>query len=114
MVPSKLQGSFAVGRPVIYVGGRRCETARWIEESGGGWVVNENDLNGLLGAIQQALDANERRKRGNAALEFARKRFNLSASCMEIAQLLEGNSAIAQPFTLAGKEMFAAETESQM
>ncbi len=31
MVPSKLQGSFAVGRPVLYVGGDRCETARWIQ-----------------------------------------------------------------------------------
>jgi colanic acid biosynthesis glycosyl transferase WcaI len=103
MVPSKLQGSFAVGRPVIYVGGRRCETARWIEESGGGWVVGENDLKGLLGAIEQALDADERRKRGNAALQFARNHFNLSASCARIAQLLEGNVAVPQRFSPAGR-----------
>jgi len=93
MVPSKLQGSFAVGRPVIYVGGRQCETAAWISESGGGWVVDEGDVDGLLGAIQQALNAGERRKRGKAAQEFAREHFQLAKSCLRIVQLLEGQAA---------------------
>jgi glycosyltransferase involved in cell wall biosynthesis len=90
MVPSKLQGSFAVGRPVIYVGGRKCETAVWILESGGGWVVDENDVEGLLKAIQQALDPVERRTRGQAALKFARQNFQSTVTCARIAQLLEG------------------------
>ena len=114
IVPSKLQGSFAVGRPVIYVGGRKCETAVWIQESGGGWVVDENDVEGLLKAIQQALDPVERRKRSNAALQFARKHFNLSASCACIAQLLEGNIAVPQPFSLAGRGVFAGQVKAQL
>lgn len=89
MVPSKLQGSFAVGRPVIYVGSRKCETAVWILESGGGWVVDENDVEGLLKAIQQALDPVERRTRGQAALKFARQNFQTSVTCARMAQLLE-------------------------
>ncbi|MGA9777699.1 MAG: glycosyltransferase family 4 protein [Verrucomicrobiia bacterium] len=113
MVPSKLQGSFAVGRPVIYVGGRKCEIAVWIQESGGGWVIDENDVEGLLKAIQQALDPGERRKRSNAALQFARKHFNLLANCARIAQLLEGNIAVPQPFSLAGRETFAGQAKAK-
>jgi len=89
MVPSKLQGSFAVGRPVLYVGGRDCETALWILQSGGGWVVDENDSPGLLRAIQQASDPEERRRRGHAALEFARGNFLKSASCGRFIEMLE-------------------------
>ncbi len=89
MVPSKLQGSFASGRPVLYVGGDQCETARWIQESGGGWVVAENDMAGLLAAIREALDPLERRKRGRAALNFARQYFEAGLNCTRMAELLE-------------------------
>ena len=89
MVPSKLQGSFAVGRPVLYVGGDNCETALWIRESGGGWVVAENDIEGLLTAVAQALNAEERHRRGRAAWDFARRHFQTSVNCAEMARLLE-------------------------
>lgn len=89
MVPSKLQGSFAVGRPVLYVGGRNCETAAWIEESGGGWVVAENDLAGLLSAIKQASNPGEWRARGAAARRFAESHFDKNVNCRKIAELLE-------------------------
>jgi colanic acid biosynthesis glycosyl transferase WcaI len=92
MVPSKLQGSFAVGRSVLYVGGRNCETALWIQQSGGGWVVDENDLKGLLCAIEQAMDPVERRRRGQAALEFARGNFLKSAGCGRFIELLENGN----------------------
>lgn len=97
MVPSKLQGSFSVGRPVLYVGGLNCETALWIQESGGGWAVDENDVKGLLRAIEQALDPDERRRRGKAALEFAREHFIKSVSCGRFIELLENeNNSIAE------------------
>jgi colanic acid biosynthesis glycosyl transferase WcaI len=97
MVPSKLQGSFSVGRPVLYVGGHQCETALWIQESGGGWVVDENDVKGLMCAIEQACNPEERRRRGQAALEFARGHFMKSASCGRFIKLLEnGNGAERQ------------------
>lgn len=89
MVPSKLQASFAVGRPVIYVGGRNCETATWIETSGGGWIVPPNDLPGLQAAIQAALDPEERSRRGAAARQFAAQHFDRTANCHRLAQLLE-------------------------
>jgi glycosyltransferase involved in cell wall biosynthesis len=90
MVPSKIQASFAVARPVLFVGGNQCETAAWIQESGGGWVVNQGDVEGLLKAIGQALHPDERQRRGQAALAFALKNFRMSENCAQIARLLEG------------------------
>jgi glycosyltransferase involved in cell wall biosynthesis len=89
IVPSKIQASFATGRPVLFVGGRQCETAAWIQESGGGWIVDEADWDGLLKAIAQALNPEERRRRGQAALEFGRKHFQMSRNCARMAELLE-------------------------
>ena len=96
MVPSKLQASFAVGRPVLYVGGRACETAAWIRDSGGGWVVPENDLVGLLTAIDQAQDPGERRRRGDAARQYAVKHFSASTNCNHLARLLESGVPVVK------------------
>jgi glycosyltransferase involved in cell wall biosynthesis len=93
IVPSKLQASFAVGRPVLFVGGRQSETAAWITESGGGWVVEENSVDDLLDAIRQAMDPAERHRRGEAALAFARERFQMSTNCARLAELIEGRGA---------------------
>jgi glycosyltransferase involved in cell wall biosynthesis len=89
IVPSKIQASFAAARPVLFVGGRECETAAWIQESGGGWVVDQEDVQGLLKAIRQSLDPDERLRRGQAALLFARTHFQMSDNCARIAQILE-------------------------
>ena len=89
IVPSKIQASFAVARPVLFVGGRECETAAWILESGGGWIVEPQDSDGRAKAIAQALDLGERQRRGQAALGFARKHFRMSENCTQIAELLE-------------------------
>ncbi len=92
IVPSKIQASFAAARPVLFIGGDDCETAAWIHESGGGWVVGEDDLDGLLKAVEQAINPGERQRRGRAAFEFARKNFQMSENCARIAQILEGKA----------------------
>jgi colanic acid biosynthesis glycosyl transferase WcaI len=89
MVPSKLQGIFAAARPVIFVGGRECETAAWIQESGGGWIVDEDDVEGLVAAVREASIPGERRRRGLAALEFASRFFGASKNCQQMARWLE-------------------------
>ena len=83
--PSKLQASFAVGRLVIYVGGRNCETATWIE-TGGGWIVPPNDLLGLQAAIQAAFGIQKKEAR-RAARQFAAQHFDRTANCHRLAQL---------------------------
>jgi glycosyltransferase involved in cell wall biosynthesis len=76
LLPSKLQASFAVGVPVIYVGDPNRGVARWVTESGGGWVVAQDDVAGMLDAVAHASHRAEREKRGGAALRYALEHFD--------------------------------------
>jgi putative colanic acid biosynthesis glycosyltransferase WcaI len=89
VVPSKVQAAFAVARPVIFLGPRDNEGSSWVEESGGGWVVAEGDVSGLLAAVDQARDPAERTRRGQAGLAFARERFDPSRNTERIARIVE-------------------------
>jgi putative colanic acid biosynthesis glycosyltransferase WcaI len=88
IVPSKLQAAFGAGRPVIFVGNRRGDIGRWIAESGGGWTVDEGDTDGLLRAVAEAGDPEERRKRGDAALAFALERFGPERNVGRMVELI--------------------------
>ena len=106
IVPSKLQAAFAVGRPVILVGPPDNEAAAWIRESGGGWVVGEDNVEGLMRAIEEARDDHERSRRGRAARAFARAHFDRQSNCTRIADLLE--TCVAPPGGSAERHSFAA------
>jgi colanic acid biosynthesis glycosyl transferase WcaI len=56
IVPSKLYGALACGKPLFYVGPERCEVARVIESAGLGWAGRPGDVDGLVGALRRALD----------------------------------------------------------
>ena len=75
MVPSKLQGVFAAGRPVIFIGSEASSIGRWVIESGGGWVVKPGDVAGLLTVLAEARNASVRKVRGEAALAYANVHF---------------------------------------
>ncbi len=60
IVPSKVIASFCVGRPVIFVGGHENEAADWIRESGGGWLVEEGDVERLCVALEAAARGSRR------------------------------------------------------
>jgi colanic acid biosynthesis glycosyl transferase WcaI len=90
IVPSKLPAAFSVGRPVIFVGPVECEVARWVRESGGGWVVAEDDVNALLRAVESARDAGERKRRGASAAAFGGQHFDRATNRRRIADLFEG------------------------
>ena len=89
MVPSKLQGIFAAGRPVLFTGSRTCSIGRWILESGGGWVCEPGDIAGHVQAMQEALDPIERTRRGEAAHQYASKHFDRATNVTKIADWLE-------------------------
>jgi len=89
IVPSKIQGIFSSGRPALFVGPEENGVAAGIRESGGGWVVAEGDVPALLAAIDETRDPAERRKRGEAALAFARSRFDRARNVETIARLVE-------------------------
>ena len=88
MVPSKLQGIFAVGRPVIFVGSSQSSIGRWVAESGGGWLVEPGDVSGLLVALNEAGDPGVRTARGNAAAEFAKSHFDKNTNATRVADIL--------------------------
>jgi glycosyltransferase involved in cell wall biosynthesis len=76
LLPSKLQASFAVGKPVIFVGARTQDMARWVLESGGGWVVDEDDVPGLRAAVAEAAAPAERALRGARGRAYAERHFD--------------------------------------
>lgn len=88
MLPSKLQGIFAAARPVVFVGDERSSLARWMIESGGGWVVKPGDVDGLRAAIAEASSPKVRTVRGRAAQRFAMKHFDRRANARQVAACL--------------------------
>jgi putative colanic acid biosynthesis glycosyltransferase WcaI len=89
IAPSKVQAAFAVGRPILFLGPRDNEASSWVEESGGGWVVAEGDVPGLLAAVDEARDPAERSRRGQAGLAFARARFDPARNVERVARIVE-------------------------
>ena len=88
MVPSKFQGSFAAGRPVLFVGSSGNCLSTWLRESGGGWIVAPDDITALHHAIEEALDLEERRRRGRLALAFAEETFDRERNSQRIVERL--------------------------
>jgi glycosyltransferase involved in cell wall biosynthesis len=89
IVPHKVQGAFAAGRPLILVAGDASECAVWVRDSGGGWVVSPGDVEGLLAAIEEARDPAERARRGERALAYARRHFDPVRNRGRVASLFE-------------------------
>jgi colanic acid biosynthesis glycosyl transferase WcaI len=90
IVPSKLPAAFAVARPVLFVGPANSDPARWIRESGGGWIVSEGDTEGLLLAVDECRVKARRKKSGDAAFRFAEDWFSRSLNCGRMIELIEG------------------------
>jgi hypothetical protein len=98
MLPSKLQGIFAAGRPVIFIGDPESGIGRWVGESGGGWVVAAGDVAGLAAALDEAREPRERVLRGRAARAFAERFFERETNVRRIAELMtDGAHPIFHP-----------------
>lgn len=93
MVPSKLQGIFAAGRPVIFIGSQASSIGTWVRESGGGWVVGAGDPQAMKSAIDQALDPGERETRATLAKTFSDHHFGKKRNSREVARLLARSRA---------------------
>jgi glycosyltransferase involved in cell wall biosynthesis len=81
IVPSKLYGILAAGRPVIFVGERDGEVAEVLREAGCGITVGVGDIRGLSAAIERLRhDAETRRQMADRAREAFDRRYTLAAS----------------------------------
>jgi glycosyltransferase involved in cell wall biosynthesis len=88
MVPSKLQGIFAAGRPVIFIGAGESSIGRWVRESGAGWCVPAGDNAGFSAALREAAQPAIRAEMAAAALRFAKNRFDRRINAARVAAAL--------------------------
>lgn len=90
MVPSKLQGVFGAGRPVLFIGDKASSIGAWMLESGAGWVVEPGDAEALDAAMAQAGDPTLRARMGEKARRFAAGHFDRTTNVARVADWLEG------------------------
>jgi colanic acid biosynthesis glycosyl transferase WcaI len=94
VVPSKLYGAFAVGRPVLYVGPQDSTIARNILDADAGVSLPNDDGPGLVHAIERlAADRAERDRLGANARAFFVKHYERKVCCDAWAELLTEVSA---------------------
>ncbi|NJM38464.1 MAG: glycosyltransferase family 4 protein [Akkermansiaceae bacterium] len=84
MVPSKIQGIFAMGRPVIFVGSRESSIGQWITESGGGWVIAPDETPDLIEILKDSNWHVECLERGERAKKYAEQHFSESRNASGI------------------------------
>ncbi|MEM8955870.1 MAG: glycosyltransferase family 4 protein [Verrucomicrobiota bacterium] len=96
MVPSKLQGIFAMGGPVLFVGSPTCSIGEWVSESEGGWVVQPGDVDGVVSAIREAAQPGEGSRRGANAREFAGANFSRETNTRRLSVVF-GEGSIGPP-----------------
>ena len=88
MVPSKVQGIFASGRPLLFVGSETCAIGEWISEAGAGWVVPPGDQEKMRACLDQCLDEDLRTRKGEQALSFGKDHFDCLHNRTEIVKQL--------------------------
>jgi glycosyltransferase involved in cell wall biosynthesis len=90
MVPSKLFGIMAAGRPSIFIGHKSSEVGRVLLEGDCGLVVPVGDVDGLVRAIEQlAADPARCKRMGDNARRALVGRFDAKTACDSWSALLE-------------------------
>lgn len=90
MVPSKLFGILALGRPGLFVGHPSSEIARILLESGSGEVLRQGDDAGLAAAIERlAADRDRSAAMGLSGREHLHGRYDKATCCRAFVRLLE-------------------------
>jgi colanic acid biosynthesis glycosyl transferase WcaI len=90
LVPSKLYGALASGRPVMYVGPAACEVARVVREHDVGWEGRPGDGEGLARAIRFSATSNDwRTERGQRARRAFEEHFDRPHAVARWRKVLE-------------------------
>ena len=90
IVPSKIYGTLAVGRPVIFIGPEHCEVAQIVHDSRCGFVVAPGDVESASQALRQlALDAELRRTMSQRARRYYAEKFGRKRSVARIIDVIE-------------------------
>jgi glycosyltransferase involved in cell wall biosynthesis len=98
LVPSKLYGALAAGRPVIYLGPPGCEVARVIRQDDLGWTGRPGDVEGLCQALESAVKNRAAwAARGERARRIFAERYDRPISSARFRELLQEASRQAPP-----------------
>jgi len=90
MVPSKIYGIMAAGRPAIFIGPHDCEVAHIVRDSKAGFLVEPGDVAGATRVLQQLFDEPETVKQmGRQAREYYELNFGRDRSINRIIDTLE-------------------------
>jgi glycosyltransferase involved in cell wall biosynthesis len=96
VVPGKLYGAMAAGRPVIFVGPEHCETADTIRQAGCGFTIAPGDTEPLVAAITMlADDPSLARRMGERGRSGFLARFEERLCCHKWAQLVADLAGLA-------------------
>jgi len=91
LVPSKIFGTLAVGRPTLYVGPAASEVAALVTAAGCGVRIEPGDARGLAAAIRAyAADPERRRAEGARARLEHEQRYAPGSSLDRLVRLVEG------------------------
>lgn len=90
IVPCKLFGIMAAGRPAVFIGHPASELARVIEEHECGAVIEPGDVDGLVSLIRELTDDIEKRERlGSNARGALSAAYSRERACEQWRELLE-------------------------
>jgi len=93
IVPSKLYGVFAAGRPTLFIGPQDCESAIILCKNKGGIIVKPGDVNGVVNALRKFARVPQlRQTMGISAMEDYKNNFGRDQSVSRICGIIELNS----------------------
>ncbi|MDE2306047.1 MAG: glycosyltransferase family 4 protein [Gammaproteobacteria bacterium] len=93
IVPSKLFGILAAGRPCVFIGDSRGEVARILGQSACGFVVQPGDAAGLVAAIRTLRDDPEEcRAMGGRARAAYLERYSRDAAVLRWLRVLDSDA----------------------
>ena len=91
IVPSKIYGILAAGRPVIYIGPENTDVSQIVRDSHAGIIVPNGDVEAFADAVRALANDGERRQdMGRRGREFYRKHFGKERSVDRIVGIIEG------------------------
>jgi len=90
LVPSKIYGILAAGRPIVYVGPKDCEVGRIVQASQAGMVVAPGDVKGAAEAFSMLVgDLSLREGMGQRARAYYDAHFGRDRSVGKIVEVVE-------------------------
>jgi glycosyltransferase involved in cell wall biosynthesis len=89
IVPCKLYGVLAAGRPVVFIGPEDCELADVVRRSGAGPIVPPGDVAAATRALQRLLDDPPLRLRaGRKARQYYERNFGRQRSVAKVVEVV--------------------------